>query len=67
MRAAVGCEDGSVIIAGFTVGNWAKSNTKGSMDFAAVKLDPAAAVVWTWQVQYVDSISVLSLLQECIA
>lgn len=42
-------EDGSVIIAGGSRGDWGGPNA-GSGDFAAVKLDENGDEVWRWQV-----------------
>lgn len=40
--------DDSVVLGGFTSGNWATNNTGGD-DFCAVKLDAEGEIVWTWQ------------------
>ena len=43
-------DDGSVIMAGYTYGDWDGVNA-GSADFVAVKLDAAGEEVWVWQVR----------------
>jgi len=43
-------DDGSVILAGYTEGDWGEVNA-GSNDFVAVKLDVAGEQVWVWQVR----------------
>lgn len=42
-------EDGSVVVAGLTHGNWGAANL-GSGDFAAFKLDANGTLLWKWQV-----------------
>lgn len=45
------CKDGSVVLAGYSEGNWAEANAGGS-DLAAVKLDVAVGTeIWRWQVR----------------
>lgn len=46
---ASGGDDGSVVLAGSTAGNWDIVN-RGYEDFAAVKLDANGTVLWHWQV-----------------
>lgn len=46
--AAVGT-DGSIVLAGWTSGDWDAAN-EGDGDFAAVKLDADGVQLWTWQV-----------------
>lgn len=41
--------DGSVVLAGYTAGDWAAEN-QGGNDFAAVKLDADGTLLWQWQV-----------------
>ena len=43
-------DDGSVIVAGYTEGDWGEVNA-GSNDFVAVKLDVAGEQVCVWQVR----------------
>lgn len=40
--------DGSVVLAGYTGGDWASPNAGGN-DFAAVKLDADGMLLWQWQ------------------
>lgn len=47
--AAVGANDGSVIIAGYTSGSYENMNA-GSPDFVAVKIDCDGNPIWQWQV-----------------
>ncbi|CAN0076073.1 unnamed protein product [Pylaiella littoralis] len=47
--AMVMLEDGSVVLAGQTFGNWAGTNNNDSSDFAAVKLDASGNELWRWQ------------------
>lgn len=42
--------DGSVVLAGYTGGDWASPNAGGN-DFAAVKLDADGMLLWQWQVR----------------
>lgn len=42
-------DDGSVVVAGATRGEWAIPNL-GEWDFAAFKLDADGNLLWTWQV-----------------
>ena len=45
------CGDGSVVLAGYSEGDWAEANAGGS-DLAAVKLDAAVGTeIWRWQVR----------------
>lgn len=46
--AAVG-QDGGIVLAGHTTGNWS-GESEGGVDFAAVKLDADGNVLWKWQV-----------------
>lgn len=46
---AVMVDNGSVVLAGLTTGNWSGENA-GVVDFAAVKLDAEGVEVWRWQV-----------------
>lgn len=48
-------DDGSVIMAGHTYGDWGGVNA-GDYDFVAVKLDAAGEQVWIWQVGLVKSL-----------
>lgn len=43
-------DDGSVVLAGVTWGEWARSADTNGGDMAAVKLDADGAVLWRWQV-----------------
>lgn len=47
-------DDGSVVLAGRTSGNWSGTNA-GSVDMAAVKLDAEGDIVWKWQVNQLVS------------
>lgn len=49
--AAAVTEDGSIILAGYSEGDWGGVNAGGS-DMAAVKLSPDGAVLWRWQVSF---------------
>lgn len=42
-------KDGSMVLAGYTFGDWAAGNA-GEEDFAAVKLDSDGVELWRWQV-----------------
>lgn len=42
-------EDGSVIFAGYTEGDWNVTHIGGG-DFAAGKLNPDGSIQWKWQV-----------------
>lgn len=42
-------DDGSVVLAGYTLGVWGFESS-GDADFAAVKLDENGIEVWRWQV-----------------
>lgn len=48
-RACTAFDDGSVIIAGHTEGDWDGANNGGS-DFAVVKLNALGLEEWRWQV-----------------
>ena len=48
-RAVAMGEDGSVILAGYTCGNWVTTQV-GECDVAVVKLDLNGTLLWTWQV-----------------
>ncbi|CAN0100846.1 unnamed protein product, partial [Sphacelaria rigidula] len=41
-------EDGSIILAGYTEGNWGGTSAGGS-DMAAVKLSSDGELLWRWQ------------------
>ena len=47
-------DDGSVVVGGYTSGNWSGVNA-GQRDFIAIKLDAAGEEVWVWQVRHVQS------------
>ena len=47
-------DDGSVVVAGYTWGDWDGVNA-GGYDFVAIKLDAAGEEVWVWQVRHVRS------------
>lgn len=49
--AAIG-NDGSVVMAGYTEGNWSTTNAGdlGTRDFAAAKIDADGVLIWKWQV-----------------
>ena len=47
-------DDGSVVVGGYTEGDWSGANA-GYTDFIAVKLDAAGEEVWVWQVSHVRS------------
>ena len=50
MTAAVG-DDDSVVLAGYTAGNWSGVHSgEFESDFAAVKLDAEGKELWRWQV-----------------
>lgn len=49
--ASVMAADGSVILVGFTSGNWTIENV-GNVDFAAAKVDPESEEVWRWQARH---------------
>jgi len=40
---------GSVVLAGYSEGNWYGTNN-GGWDFTALELDPDGTVLWRWQV-----------------
>ena len=42
-------DDGSVIVTGYTFGEWGEVNAEPT-DFVAVKLNAAGEQVWVWQV-----------------
>ena len=46
-------EDGSVVLAGSTTGDWNTTNA-GEPDFAVLKLDGDGTLVWKWQVTHVS-------------
>lgn len=48
-EAAVTGPDGSVIFAGWTSGDWNRTNI-GAADFAAAKFDTEGNLLWKWQV-----------------
>eukprot|EP00904_Undaria_pinnatifida_P011787 jgi/Undpi1/7739/HiC_scaffold_23.g10212.m1 len=48
IRAILLGDDGSVVLAGYTHGNWSGLNA-GEADFAACKLDADGREVWRWQ------------------
>lgn len=43
------CKDGSVVLAGYSEGDWAEVNAGGS-DLTSVKLDAVGTESWRWQV-----------------
>lgn len=43
-------EDGSVILSGYTEGDWAGTNA-GDWDFVAMKFSAEGIKQWTWQVR----------------
>lgn len=43
-------EDGSVVMVGYTLGDW-DGTSAGGADFAAAKLDAEGKEVWRWQVR----------------
>ncbi|CAM9691265.1 unnamed protein product, partial [Sphacelaria rigidula] len=45
---AVLLEDDSIVLAGFTRGNWTETSAGGS-DFCAARLDSDGTVLWRWQ------------------
>lgn len=49
MKAAATFDDGAVVLAGYTSGDW-HTRTNGGDDFAAIKLDTDGSVLWKWQV-----------------
>ena len=55
IRAILLGDDGSVVLAGYTHGNWSGLNA-GEADFAACKLDADGREVWRWQVTVPDKI-----------
>lgn len=48
-------EDESIILGGYTEGEWAGANAGGS-DFAAVKLSSEGEVIWRWQVSLLGAL-----------
>lgn len=53
MKSAAALEDGSVILAGLTFGEWVatfEGEDEDSADFAAVRLASDGSVVWRFQV-----------------
>lgn len=50
LKAAAATGDGSVVLAGYTCGEWSGDLTGEECDFAAVKLDANGTEVWRWQV-----------------
>ena len=52
IRAAAVGEDGSVVLAGYSYGNWsgASAGDTRNADFVAVKLDVDGKELWRWQV-----------------
>lgn len=55
-------DDGSIVLSGYTEGDWNGLNA-GEADFSAVKLDSNGAELWRWQVR-LDRFS-LSLRNFC--
>lgn len=53
-KGVVITDDGSVIVAGETRGDWGGINA-GKMDFVAVKLNASGEQIWVWQVSYIRS------------
>lgn len=49
----VGVEDGSVVLVGYSAGDWAGRNA-GGRDFAAVKVDSDGQVLWMRQASLVS-------------
>ena len=49
-NAAALTHNNSVVLAGYTYGNW--NGNVGGGDFAAVKLDSEGNELWRWQVRY---------------
>lgn len=54
MTAAAVAQDGSIILAGSTAGDW-NGSIVGTRDFAAVRLDVDGTELWRWQVRRVFS------------
>ena len=52
MAVAMG-GDGSVVLAGYTCGNWITTQV-GACDVAVAKLDLNGTLLWTWQVTNVS-------------
>ena len=50
---AIAGDDGSVVLAGWTFGDWCRTSL-GFADFAAIKLDANGSVIWRWQVHTED-------------
>lgn len=48
--------DGSIIVAGYTTGNWGTIN-EGGFDFFALALDADGEVLWTYQVSTLENSS----------
>lgn len=51
MLGAAAVSDGGVVVPGHSYGTWAGIPSRGSHDFAAVKLDAAGNVIWRWKVK----------------
>ena len=51
IHALAVADDGSIFLAGYTLGNWTGTNL-GARDFAACKLDGNGTLLWKWQVTY---------------
>lgn len=47
---AVATSDGSIVLAGHTLGDWDGVNEGGEGDFIAVKIDTDGRELWRWQV-----------------
>lgn len=57
-------DDGSVVVVGFTKGDWVGSNA-GQFDFAAFRLDVDGTEVWRYQVGYSKVFSSFRQASEC--
>lgn len=60
IQAAAATGDGSVVLAGYTHGEWSGELTGEESDFAAVKLDANGTEVWRWQVIHYAAMENLS-------
>ncbi|CAM9445750.1 unnamed protein product [Ectocarpus fasciculatus] len=67
IQAAAATGDGSVVLAGYTHGEWSGELTGEESDFAAVKLDANGTEVWRWQGGYAveyNQVYAVSVLED---
>lgn len=62
--AAAGADDGSVTIAGNTLGSYGAENA-GNFDFVAIKIDRDGNTIWRWQVRRTRLIDVAGFGHAC--